>query len=256
MKEATVTNLLQKVGESLNRISSESYSEVFERLENSIDFIADGELKRLIGLRFQVSNDVSIVLSAEPYRRDGMLLGINVNLGIISSLLDFTSSSISAVNKYPVRFAGKFRFDGLNSHYWAMKVSNLHREVRSSAHNLEREYTPSNRLEKIVGPGPMTKLKILDSVSSYIIKNNLRLNNGHIKIDGLLKPFYSKNTVTVCEWTFFDTLRENTLISEFQLQQYLALRGHQRFSKKIYLKRKVIPIRVSGASEYIDGSIT
>jgi hypothetical protein len=224
MFEKETETILRELCKSLNCISNGRYDEILEKLENSVDFLTDGELKRLEGILYIIDSRLSLELHPLPLVVKGTFVGIQIKISLRARMKDFTTGTDRICQYYDYLAVVRYPFRGPDEKSWLAKIRQLNKEVEDTKIRLQRLYTPSRRLSVIVGCEPKPKYQILDQLSDYILKNKLRYTNGDIKIDGDLKPFYSKNTVTVCENVMFDTLRENTLVSEAQV--YLsALQG-------------------------------
>jgi hypothetical protein len=211
-------NLLQEVCNSLNEVvRKNSYTEIFKQRENSIDFLLDGEYKKLIGISYYIDPRLTLKLTPLPVILNENFIGIKINMSLRARMKDFTTGLDELVQNYENFSEVKYPFRGIYEKSWFSKIKQLDKEIENTKLRLQRPYTPSRRLSVIVGDEPMPKYQILDLFSDYILKNKLRYLNGDIKIDGDLKSFYSKGTICVSENVIFDTLRENTLVSEAQV---------------------------------------
>lgn len=253
MENQQATELLYQILNSLNEISVGAYVKVFSREANSIDFITDCEVKKFIGISYAVDQRLSLHLQPEITIR-GSQLRMRISLGANIKMKDFTANNNEDIQYYNFFFQYSYLFTGKEDKNWLRKIRELNKEVIQTATRLQRKYIPSQRLSKIVGREAKPKYQILDLFSDYIIRNNLRLSNGSIKIEGDLKPFYRKNTHTVCENTIFDTLRENVLINETQLKlvtcQY-KFRTRRPPTKRELIFRPAVPWSV----EYVDSPL-
>lgn len=256
MDEIQAQNLLLTIFSSLSHLSPESYKKVWEQHENSIDFITDGEIKRLIGISYDVDPRVTLHLQPSPINLKGSLTGIQLKLFARIRMKDFTTGKSDIVQFYNFYYYTSYPLLGPKEKFWEKKICHLNKEIRATSYRLQRKYTPSHRLSKIVGRDPKPKYQILDLVSDYILSNNLRLSNGAVKVDGHLKHFYGKNTVTVCENLFFETLRENTLISENHLKLISTIQGRLNAAQRTNRRHSLVNNGTSSCpSQYIEGPI-
>ncbi len=225
MFDEHVESILKEVCTSLNEVNRKKpYLEIFKKYENSLDFLMDGEFKKIIGISYYIDPRLTLNLTPLPVVSNETFIGIKIHMGLRARMSDFTTGRDEIVQFYEDFSEVKFPFRGIYEKSWFSKIKQLDREIEKTKLRLQRPYTPSRRLSVIVGSEPKPKYQILDLFSEYILKNKLRYLNGDIKIDGDLKPFYSKGTFCVSENVIFDTLRENTLVSEAQV--YLsALQG-------------------------------
>ena len=250
MENQQANELLAQVLNSLNAINEGAYEKILIREANSIDFITDGEVKKFIGISYAVDQRVSLHLQPEIMVRKSQLR-MRLSLGVQIKMKDFTANNNEEMQYYNFFYQYCYLFTGQDDRNWARKIKELNKEVVKAANRLKREYIPSQRLSKIVGREAKPKYQILDLFSDYIIRNNLRLSNGAIKIEADLKPLYKKNTHTVCENTIFDTLRENTLITETQLK--LVTNQHKFRTHRPPTKRRLIfGPAVPWSVEYVD----
>lgn len=242
MFDQNIEKLLQDICCSLNKINRKnSYLEIFSKHENSIDFITNGELKRLIGISYYIEPRLNLEIYPVPIIENDNFLGLKLKVCLRVRMQDFTTGKKDKVQTYEYFSIVRFTFIGTDEKYWFAKIKQLNKQVEETKVRLQRLYTPSKQLSLIIGPEPKPKYQILDLLSDYILNNQLRYLNGDIKIDGHLKTFYSKGTVCVSESVIFDTLRENTLISEAQvylsgLQGGILYAGKQTTKNTRFLK--------------------
>jgi hypothetical protein len=224
-----VEKTLQQICTSLNdSVNANTYIEIFKKHENSVDFMTDGELKKIIGFSFYIDPRLRLDLSPIPVVENEVFIGIKLKMSLRARMMDFTTGKVETIQNYDYFSVIRYPFRGIEERSWLAKINQLHKEIQATKTRLQRLYTPSKRLSLIVGTEQKTKYQILDLVSDYILKNKLRYPNGDIKIDGDLKPFYPKNCVCVSENVLFDTLRENTLTSEAQVHLFALQAGNPR----------------------------
>lgn len=247
--------ILQQIIESLNKTTNRNYSHIFRSISNSIDFITDGSVKMIDGISTEINSKISIKLEPVFLYENGALVGINFDIILIANVMDFTleSSNSDQVHRYLGRYRGKFQ-DNKEKH-WFAKIKKMHTIVNRSQNQLFFEFIPSRRLSALVGKGPISKYQILDRVSEYIYKKQLKREDGSILLDRKLCKWFYAGRKIVTQDEMIDFLSQNSLLTQVQMNTYLKTEGS--FYERHLLPRKFMADfeASSGSSKYLFGPI-
>jgi hypothetical protein len=241
---------------ALTKINPGSYIEKFDHHENSIDFITDGCLKRIIGIDFYIEPRLTLTITPILVTLKE-IDAVRLNISLRARMRDFTTGRNEHVQNYDYFSESRWPIVGPTEKYWEKKIFRLNEEIKLMSFRLQRKYQPSKRLSAIVGTEPKPKYQILDEFSDYILKNKLRHSTGVINIDGLLKPFYQKGTICVSEGIIFETLQQNTLSTETQFKLLSFQQGIPHGMQKNSIRRSLANFKRScNSSRYIERPTT
>ncbi len=193
--EIVYNELLSVLDEKCKEVS---FNIVHEKLENSIDFMLDGESKRTECLRgmFDLMTNAEIDISRG--NKDFLItykVKININDFTLGSKFEHILFSESSENHCFLRDCDV--------------VKRLLTQINKSRTGILRRVKPSIALSSITGSHLQKRYEILGSISDYINQNTLLMSNGSIKVDKQLEAIFGKETRCINENYFFDSLKEH-----------------------------------------------
>ena len=196
----TVEILYRKFQNIMNDKLDDLYFDiVYEKLENSIDFMMDGEPREIECLRcaFDLRTRADLCLSVTE---DAVLVSLRLKINID----DFTSIS---------KFEHVILKDAQPIHNFEENIDSVVEffinKLLLARRGVLRLVKPSTSLSRICGGNLQKRYEILDTISKHILKNGLVMPCGSIRVDSLLEDVVGKGTYSVNEYYFFDALRSH-----------------------------------------------
>jgi hypothetical protein len=194
-------NVFNDYNEMINRVSSTGVKIDFHKVENSVRFIMEDDVR--LTPRALVAN-IDDVNRIEIFFEE-----IEEKLFVFSEF-HCNISNFEGQSRCPL--VQTIFMSQICADYEAYKAKISFEIAKQIDHHKERVLClcrPSRSLGIIVGHKDMYRYQILDQISQYVANNNLFVKTGWIKIDRLLAPMFSSRLSFVSEKEFLRVLKKN-----------------------------------------------